>query len=106
MIEKNIKRFPNASYKRYEQLPKMEKLERDNQLSKVTIETLLSENDTIGMLKLIGIYPYKGSLEANYIQNSIDIFVELTPIQALIIDVTDFSLEYDWDNDLCDLKPT
>ena len=29
-IEKNIKKFPNASYKHYEQLPKMEKLERDN----------------------------------------------------------------------------
>ena len=106
LIEKNIKKFPNASYKHYEQLPKMEKLERDSQLSKVTIETFLSENDTIGILKLIGIYPYKGSLEANYIQNNIDIFVELTPIQALIVDITDFSLEYDWDNDLCDLKPT
>ena len=99
LAEKNIKKFPNASYKHYQQLPKMEKLERDSQLSKVTIETFRSENDTIGM-------PYKGSLEANYIQNSIDIFVELTPIQALIVDVTDFSLEYDWDNDLCDLKPT
>ena len=106
LIEKNIKKFPNALYKHYEQLPKMEKLERDSQLSKVTIETFLYENATSGMLKLIGIYPYTGSLEANYIQNSIDIFVELTPIQALIVDVTDFSLEYDWDNDLCDLKPT
>ena len=39
LVEKNIKKFPNASYNHYEQLPKMEKLERDSQLSKVTIET-------------------------------------------------------------------
>ena len=103
---KNLSKFPNSVYKNYSHLPNIKPVKKDNEISRIKIETYISTNNKIGWIKLIGTYPYKGSLEANYISNMLDVFPELKPIEYLIIDVSKFYLEYDWDNDLYDLKPT
>ena len=106
LVSDNIKKFQNAKHHLYTTLPKMQEVLEDKDKSSILIKAFLSEDKNIGYLRLIGNYPYKGYLEANYISNMLDILIEFKPINKLIIDVKDFSLETGWDNDLPDLEPT
>ncbi|CAA0156693.1 hypothetical protein ACE1MK_13310 [Tenacibaculum maritimum] len=106
LVKSNIKVFPNSKYTKYDTLPEMEDILLDKEASNVSVKLMLSNDGNVGYLKLEGVYPYKGYLEANYISNMLDILIEFKSINKLIIDVKDFELERDWDNELPDLEPT
>lgn len=99
-------KFQNKKVPVYEPFTKsLSTITLDKNQSKVSIESYLNIDNKIGMVKLIGKYPYKGKSEAKYIINETDLFIEETKIRFLIIDATKFCLSTDCDNDLSDLYP-